>query len=82
MNTFDGCNRKRISGFLSNTLNVDDKLEFLMHLDTCAACWNQIYIATKARYQQSGNAVSPKLGRRGKIRARAVRKTRRTRKAV
>ena len=82
MNTFNRCDRTRISGFLGNTLNLDDKLEFLMHLDTCAACWNQIYVATKARYQQNTNVVQPKLGRRGQVRPRVVRRKPRAKKAV
>ncbi len=82
MNTFNRCDRKRISGFLDNTLNLDDKLEFLMHLDTCAACWNQIYVATKARYQQTTNVIQPKLGRRGQVRTRAVRRKPRAKAAV
>ena len=76
MNTFDGCDRKRISGYLGNTLELDDKLEFLMHIDTCAACWNQIYLATKARYQQNTNVVQPPIGRR------AVRRKPRAKQAV
>lgn len=82
MNTYDGCDRKRIAGFLSGALNLDDKLELLMHLDTCAACWNQIYAATKARYQQITDVVSPKPVRRNKVRARPVRRRPRTKRAV
>ncbi|MDE2927778.1 MAG: zf-HC2 domain-containing protein [Acidobacteriota bacterium] len=82
MNTFGGCDRKRISGFLGNTLNLDDKLEFLLHLDTCSSCWNQIYAATKARYQQDTNVVQPKLKHQAPIRARAVRRKRRAKRAV
>lgn len=82
MITFGGCDRKRISGFLGNTLNLDDKLEFLMHLDTCSSCWNQIYAATKARYQQDTNVVQPKLEHQAPIRARAVRRKRRAKRAV
>ena len=82
MDTFGGCDRKRISGFLNNTLNLDDKLEFLLHLDRCATCWNQIYVATKARYQQDTNVVQPNLGRQGQIRARAVRRKPRAKRAV
>ena len=82
MNTFGGCDRKRISGFLGNTLNLDDKLEFLMHLDRCVSCWNQIYEATKARYQQDTNVVQPAIGRQGQIRARPVRRKPRAKRAV
>jgi hypothetical protein len=82
MNTFNGCDRRRIAGFLENTLSLDDKLEFLMHLDTCAACWNQIYVATKAQYQQSTNVVQPKLGSRGEAYARTVLRKPRAKRAV
>ena len=82
MDTFGGCDRKRISGYLNNTLDLDDKLEFLMHLDRCATCWNQIYVATKAQYQHSTNVVQPKLGRRGEAYARAVLRQPRAKQAV
>ena len=82
MTTLDGCDRKRISGFLNNTLGLDDKLGFLMHLDTCSSCWNQIYAATKARYRQDTNVVQPKLEHQAPIRPRAVRRKRRAKRAV
>lgn len=82
MNTFDGCDRTRISGYLAGTLEIDDKLEFLMHLDNCASCWNQIYVATKARYQQDSSAVQPKRGPRVEVRVRTVRRKRPAKAAV
>ncbi len=82
MITFDGCDRKRISGFLGDTLDLDDKLEFLMHLDTCSTCWNQIYAAMKTQYQQDTHVVQPKLSGRSKVHARAVRRRPRAKQAV
>ncbi|MCY3777881.1 MAG: hypothetical protein OXH11_18045, partial [Candidatus Aminicenantes bacterium] len=74
--------RTRISGFLGNSLNPDDKLEFLLILVTRSPCWNQIYAAMKARYQQDTNVVQPKLEHQTPIRARAVRRKRRAKRAV
>lgn len=82
MNTFNGCDRKRIAGFLQGTLGLDDKLEFLMHLDTCASCWNQIYAAMKSQAQESCVVVHPNSRRQERIRARSVRKRRRATQAV
>ncbi len=63
------CDKEKLRGFLSNQLELDDRLEFLLHLDRCAACWNELYSATKAEhphYYQTGSkrtkAVKKLLG--------------------
>ena len=52
------CDRAKLGAFLSDQLELDDQLEFLTHLDRCAACWNELYSATKAQhphYYQTGS---------------------------
>lgn len=44
------CCRATLTAFLKNRLEEDEKLEFLLHLDTCPSCWNGVYIATKAAH--------------------------------
>ena len=63
------CDKGKLLAFLSNQLELDDQLEFLLHLDRCAACWNELYSATKAEhphYYQTGSkrtkAVKKLLG--------------------
>lgn len=52
------CNRQRLIGFLTDQLEIDDRLEFLAHLDACGRCWDEIYSARKAEhphYYKSNN---------------------------
>lgn len=52
------CDRAKLGAFLSDQLELDDRLEFLTHLEPCAACWDQLYSATKAQhphYYQTGS---------------------------
>ncbi len=52
------CNRQRLIGFLTDQLEIDERLEFLAHLDGCGRCWDEIYSARKAEhphYYKSGN---------------------------
>ena len=41
----------RLGRFLANQLNLDSKLKFLLHLDHCMHCWEQVYQATKAQHK-------------------------------
>jgi len=52
------CDRAKLGAFLSDQLELDDRLEFLTHVESCAACWNELYSATKAQhphYYQTGS---------------------------
>lgn len=44
------CNRKHIAQFLANELSIDDKLDFLFHLDNCTTCWEEVYAAVRAQH--------------------------------
>jgi hypothetical protein len=46
------CNRKLLSDFISNNMEEESRLEFLLHLDDCPYCWEQLYSATKAQHPQ------------------------------
>jgi hypothetical protein len=62
-----GCNREIIAGYLSDQLELEDKLDFLFHVDKCSHCWEEIYNATKAlhpHYYKKGNSRQVKLSER------------------
>ncbi len=44
------CNREWLIRYLSDKLVLDEKLEYLFHLDECAHCWEAVYNATKAKH--------------------------------
>ncbi len=44
------CNRQTLAAFLRNELAEDDKLDFLIHVDSCTHCWDAVYAATKAAH--------------------------------
>lgn len=44
------CKRERLVGFLTNQLEIDERLEFLSHLDLCGRCWDEVYNARKAEH--------------------------------
>lgn len=50
MIVMERCNRDRLIGFLTNQLEIDDRLDFLAHLETCGRCWDEIYSARKAEH--------------------------------
>ena len=56
----------RLARFLANQLNLDSKLKFLLHLDHCMRCWEQVYQATKAQhrhcYEPFGASHAPPPG--------------------
>ncbi len=49
MNT-EKCKREVLVSFLQNRLEEDDRLDFLMHLDSCPNCWEAVYSASKAAH--------------------------------
>ena len=57
----ENCNRKQLVGFLSNQLEVDERLDFLAHVEECTRCWEEIYNARKAEhphyYKSTGRQV-------------------------
>ena len=44
------CHRETLVGFLQDRLEEDDRLDFLIHLDSCPRCWEVIYSARKAAH--------------------------------
>lgn len=41
---------KKLAGFLSERLDLDDQLGFLFHVETCTQCWDGVYRAVKAQH--------------------------------
>ncbi len=56
-----GCNRKRLADFLIDQLEVEDKLLFLDHLETCPRCWREVYNARKAEHPHYYKQLKVKL---------------------
>ncbi|MFQ5739674.1 MAG: hypothetical protein ACE5JX_11745 [Acidobacteriota bacterium] len=48
--TTETCSREHLIGFLTNQLELDEKLQFLFHLETCSQCWGEVYNAKKAEH--------------------------------
>ena len=44
------CPRELLAHYLSDTLDLDDKLVFFGHLDHCPECWDEVYNAVKAQH--------------------------------
>ncbi|GAB4122687.1 MAG: hypothetical protein Kow001_20560 [Acidobacteriota bacterium] len=44
------CNRQTLAAFIKNELAEDDRLDFLIHVDSCTHCWDAVYAATKAAH--------------------------------
>ena len=57
----DICSRQTVSLFLVNELDVDQKLDFLIHVEECKQCWKDIYDARKKEhphyYQRTSRRV-------------------------
>ena len=55
------CNRRLLNRFLTDKLDVDDKLHFLSHVEECAECWDEVYNSVKAQhphyYKTTGRRV-------------------------
>ncbi len=41
------CDRKQRARYLAGDMELDERLEFLFHLDDCEHCWGAVYSATK-----------------------------------
>ena len=56
------CDPRRLSHFLSERLDVDEKLDFLYHLDRCSECWEALYNLRRAQhshyYQKKGRKMA------------------------
>ncbi len=50
MNAMRKCNRELLVGFLTDRLEIDDRLDLLAHLDDCVRCWEEIYNARKSEH--------------------------------
>lgn len=62
MNYLEGimCDRRRITAYLQNKLDLDSKLEVLDHVEHCPHCWYQLYLLRKlpqAFYGYCGPAI-------------------------
>lgn len=45
----DLCSRRTLAAFNEGQLDADTKLEFLMHLDNCQRCWDEVYNLRKTK---------------------------------
>ena len=64
------CISKRLSAFLSKRLDVDDRLEFLTHVERCSRCWIAVYEAVKAQHPHYYKLRTSKTGISAKKRSR------------
>ena len=46
------CDREVLVKFLNKTIEEDDRLDFLFHLDACSSCWEEVYNAEKKTHPQ------------------------------
>lgn len=44
------CSRRLLTRFLSDKLDVDEKLSFFSHLEDCPECWDEVYNAVRAQH--------------------------------
>ena len=55
------CHRRLLKRFLTDQLDVEDKLRFLSHVEECAECWDEVYNSVKAQhphyYKTTGRRV-------------------------
>jgi len=64
--TMNTCDRRLLAGYISDTLNDEARLDFLLHVDSCPSCWNEVYLATKSQhphYYKGGKQRRKKPGR-------------------
>ncbi len=48
--TIRNCDRGLLARFLSDELDVDEKLSFFSHLEDCPECWDEVYNAVRAQH--------------------------------
>ena len=46
----DKCDRQALVGFITNQLDTDERLTFLLHVEECSRCWDAVYSARKAEH--------------------------------
>ena len=46
------CSRRRLKGFLSDRLDLDNRLVFLLHVEDCPKCWEAVYHDAKAQHPE------------------------------
>ncbi len=44
------CTKDWLIRYLAEELDLDERLEYLFHLDECLDCWGAVYSATKAKH--------------------------------
>ena len=44
------CNKRWLTRYISEELDLDEQLEYLFHLDECLDCYESLYTATKAKH--------------------------------
>ncbi len=57
----DVCDRQTVARFLGNELDLDEKLEFLEHLEECKQCWGEVYNARKNEHPHYYKKTSRRL---------------------
>ena len=55
------CDRRVVARFLDNKLDLDQKLEFLKHLEDCKQCWGEVYKARKNEHPHYYKKTSRRL---------------------
>jgi hypothetical protein len=58
------CNRDLLLGYLAEDLELEEQLEFLLHVDSCNRCRREIYDARKAQHPHFYKALTRKGKRR------------------
>jgi len=57
----ENCGPHVVALFLDNELKLDQKLEFLEHLEECPQCWGEIYKARKNEHPHYYKKTSRRL---------------------
>jgi len=55
------CNRQAVTRFLRNELDLDEKLDFLDHLQECKQCWTEVYDARKNEHPHFYKKITRRL---------------------
>jgi hypothetical protein len=56
----ENCNRDLLLGYLAEDLDLEEQLDFLLHVDTCSRCRREIYDARKAQHPHFYKAITRK----------------------
>jgi hypothetical protein len=64
----NGCNQNDVLNYIADTMELEEKLDFLLHVDGCSRCRYEIHQITKAQHPHFYKPVSgPKNARRKQL---------------